>query len=367
MGKVGKLQVALDQPYYLAGQTVTGTVFLELKEEIEVDKIYIKASGKEKVEWSEHWKEPRYHEVDGERQIEGYDEKEKEYDEKEAFFKKKIMLVPEEEDEHELKPGKYAFPFQFDLPKQGKKGSALAGSIQMKTEHAGWHWHGARGATKDMKVKVQYSIKAVVDVDDSKDLEKKVDFTVYPQAPEEIPQPRDEREASVMFLCCINRGSLKMAASLEKNVYRPGEKAKALLTVENNSSLEVTAMVELNRRMTLKADGHRISNNHEIHIGRFDTIQPDETKTVEMEFTVPSTLPTTHGRGVKCDYVLDIVSELQCAPDIELHFPIVIFQTPVEPKKWLESIPDPSAYIAIATPCKVEDMPLKEGYTLAAA
>lgn len=353
MGKVGKLQVALDKPYYTPGEDVSGTVYVELLESVDVDKIYVKVKGKEKVKWTEEWQEPIYEEVDGLRQLTGHNEESAEFDENESFFKKKIKLTPQ--GDIEMGPGKYAFPFSFTLPSKGKKGGPLAGSWDIGEAHHGVSWSGARGSLPKMKAKVEYSLKAVVDLDDSKDLEKKLDFCVYPGLPKALPIPSDEREASVMFCCCINRGSLKMQATLDKNVYAPGEQASAVLTVENNSSLEVTAMVEMNRRMRLVADGHQIFSSQETHLGRFDTIEPGETKTVNMSFVIPDTHPTTKSQHVECNYVLDIVSELQCAPDIELHFPVIVYQRPIDPSEWLEGLGDLGEY-AVAGQGHVEDM-----------
>ena len=157
-----------------------------------------------------------------------------------------------------------------------------------------------------------------------------------------------------------------MSATIDKNVYAPGETAHAILKVDNRSALEVTAMVELNRILRLKADGHKITEKQEYHLGRFDTIAPGEEKEVRMKFDIPNMLPTTDGRGVDCVYVLDVVSELQCAPDIELHFPINVFCAPILPETYVEDLGDISEY-AIAGTCIVEDMPVKPGYEAPAA
>ncbi|GBG23785.1 Arrestin domain-containing protein 3 [Hondaea fermentalgiana] len=358
MGKVGKLQVALDKPFYTPGDDVQGTVYLELKEAVDVDKIYVKVKGKEKVEWREEWEEPIFEEVEGVRQVTGHREESAEYDEKESFFKKKIKLVPSED--FEMGAGKYAFPFSFTLPTKGKKGGALAGSWDVEDGTA-FGWRGTRGRTHNMKAKVEYSLKAVVDLDDSKDLEKKVDFCVYPGLPKAVPMPSDAREASVMFCCCINRGSLKMEATLDKNVYSPGDEAEAVLKVENESALEVTAMVEMNRIMRMRADEHQINSSREMQLGRFDVIEPGETKTVHMKFRIPDTHPTTKAQHLECSYVLDIVSELQCAPDIELHFPVHIYQRPIDPSFWVEGLGDVAEY-AVAGHGEPENMELKPGY-----
>jgi hypothetical protein len=357
---VGKLKVKLDKPFYTPGETINGVLYLELEDSVDVDKVYVKIKGKEKVEWEEVWYEQLFEtRDDGEKVPTEKEEHVNEYDEKESFFKKKVVILPD--GDTTLGAGKYAFPFQLELPERGKKGSKLPGSFAIKQGHDRFGWRNVRGQTRKLKAKIEYSLKAVVDLDDSKDLEYKMDITMFPERPETIATPSDTKDASVMFCCCINRGDLTMSATIDKNVYAPGETAHAILTVDNRSALEVTAMVELNRILRLKADGHHITDRREYHLGRFDTIAPGEEKTVKMEFKIPNMLPTTDGRGVDCVYVLDIVSELQCAPDIELHFPINVFSAPVLPEAYVDGLGDLGEY-AIAGTCRVEDMPVKPGY-----
>ena len=53
--KLGKIKVKLDKPWYVAGEAVTGVIFLANDAPISVEKVYVKAKGKEKVVWEEHW------------------------------------------------------------------------------------------------------------------------------------------------------------------------------------------------------------------------------------------------------------------------------------------------------------------------
>ena len=55
----------------------------------QMDKVYIKAKGKEKVVWEEHWKTDVYAGSGENRHKVGEKHHEKEYDEKESFFKYK--------------------------------------------------------------------------------------------------------------------------------------------------------------------------------------------------------------------------------------------------------------------------------------
>lgn len=286
----------------------------------------------------------------------GVEEHENEYDEKESFFKKKISLVA---DEATLSAGKYAFPFSFLLPESGKKGGKLTGTFKVKENH-GFGWRGTRGRVEDLKAKVEYSVKAVIDIDDSKDLEAKMDFTVYERLPEGIALPSDKTTANVMFFCCFNRGEVEVEATLDKNFYSPGETGQAVAKIRNDSSVEVRAAVQLNRIINLKADGHRIRDHDMKTLGRFDVVAPGEKKEVTMGFPIPNEMPSTDGKYVDCMYRMDIVAEVQCASDIECHFPVSIIIPPVEPTQWIEDI-NPDEYTMMSE-CAVEDMPLKPGY-----
>ena len=254
-GKVGKVQVKLDRPYFVVGEKVEGTVFVENAYRLPVDKVYVKAKGKERVSWEEHWVE----EGSGKR-------KHKKYASKDEFFKLKVRLPPPQvvvdaveaaekkasflskawnklEDvtgvdldfdgdvgvagkgARDLPPGKHAFPFSFNLPTHSRKGQPLAGSFKYKDGHAGWS--GSREIRK-LKAKIEcdhhplarplaprrlrlpshphprlfvpvltvaaptaygrYSLKVCVDLNDEKDLEKKIDITVFEQPPSSISQ-----------------------------------------------------------------------------------------------------------------------------------------------------------------------------------
>ena len=137
--KIDTLRVKLDKPFYVAGEEVTGVLYLAISSDLELEEIYVKAKGKELVQWDE---------MNG-----GTKES---YDEKEGFFKKKIrfscrcsilvafvasahvqnvwlsatgaMCRSRTLAKHEvLKKGKYSFPFSFTLPSQGQKKGVLTG------------------------------------------------------------------------------------------------------------------------------------------------------------------------------------------------------------------------------------------------
>ena len=91
----GNVKVKLDKPHYVVGETVSGMILLDLKMDAPVDKLYVKAKGKEKVKWEEHWKTPIYETTDdGTRRVVGHDYHEKEYEAKNQVCLRRRPLSP---------------------------------------------------------------------------------------------------------------------------------------------------------------------------------------------------------------------------------------------------------------------------------
>ena len=68
---------------------------------------------------------------------------------------------------------------------------------------------------------------------------------------------------------------------------------------------------------------------------------------------------STNGRYIKCSYRIDILAEIDWAPDIEIEFPLNIFMPPVQ---WQEALPaDSLDYLPVAEACVVEPLPFKDG------
>lgn len=254
--------------------------------------------------------------------------------------------------------------FCFQLPTHGKKGGKLTGSFKY-TDHGhttGWFGGKIGARVKNLRAKVEYSLKACVDLMGCKDLERKINFVVFEQLPNAVVNPTDIKTANVMFCCCVNKGTCTISASLEKNFYCPGETANVIAEIANNSSVEIKAEAEFNRIMHLKADHHRVQHRHMTKLGRFDMIQPGETKTVNMQFRIPNERPSTSGHYIHCEYVMDIVAAIDYAPDIELHFPVNIFMPQIPPESYLMGLGDISSYQVMPNACVVQAMPIKPGY-----
>jgi hypothetical protein len=69
-----------------------------------------------------------------------------------------------------------------------------------------------------------------------------------------------------------------------------------------------------------------------------------------MEFQIPSTFASTDGHYLDCAYVMDILAEIEMAPDIERHFPVNVF---VPPMVFEQDVED-DTYV-VSAPCVAED------------
>ena len=354
---LGRLAVALDRPSYTIGQPVSGTVFVEAHTEIPTKSIFVKVKGKEKVKWEEHWDEDVYAGDGEERRKVGTEHHEKKYQESDGFFKLKISLG---DGSSTIPPGRHAFPFRFNLPSQSHGAARMPGSFLYYDGRASFK---QSRQVRHLKAKVEYSIKAVCDVDSwwRSDLSKKIDFTVYERPTSAVENPTASLTQPVMLCCCINKGDVSIVAACNKSVFHPGEHAQAKMRVVNGSTKEITPAVELNRHLEFRAHGHSISDHEMKTVGRSDPIAPGETREVTIDFVIPQDLPSTKGRCVDCHYIMDVLTEVSWAPDIEIHFPLNIFMSATD---WKSHLGDVSGFVPAKLPCVVTPEPFKNGVVI---
>lgn len=322
----GKIGIVLDKPHYISGELVTGTIYVEAKYPIRCDGVVLKATGKEQVEWEE----TRMRMKDG--QSERY---EVEYDEKKEFFKQKIIVAPVQ---HELLPGNYAYPFQFQLP------AGLPGSFEIKDAKRSW------GEVNKLKAKIQYKFKATIDVGGylAKDLKGKVEATIFQASSETLHAVCDSRQQTVRMACCIPMGECSLNAKIEKNIFMPNETAQSIVAVENQSKFDISAIkCRLMQVISLKADGHRKVISTCVAKTSSTGIQSGEASSQQLSLPLVGNnlYPSTMGKYLNCAYHIDIECDVPYCPDVALHLPITI-QAPIilQTTDWIPV--DPSHYNA---------------------
>jgi len=321
----GDIWIQTDRPSYTAGELVEGTVFIVANEPIQCNGVQVKATGKEKVEWTEERTRQvdDGHNEDGSRRtrIEHYDV---EFDEKEKFFKDWInvwtapgAVIP---------PGSWSYRWSYKLPE------GLPGSIDFESGHRGW--------LKKSKASIKYKFKATLDAAWKKDLKEEQEIVVH-EANYESAQPvYDSKEEDIACCFCISKGRAGLKVNMDKNMYCPGETAQIVGNIDmSKSEAELTKMnVRFVRTISLKADGHFKQLQDTISAEDYlenSGIKPGETKDnvyMPINLSGGGIHPSTQGRYLKCEYHVCINCDISWASDVELNLHVTI--VPPLPVLW---------------------------------
>lgn len=140
LDKKGKIGLTVSKPAYIAGELVSGTIYVDIHEPIECDALILKASGVEKVEFTH----VRHEFKDGE----STQHRDRIHRDK-TFFKQKIVIFSLQGQRYA--PGRYTYPFEFQLPTE------LPGAFKI----SGY----SEGDIEALTAKIKYKFKATLDVD----------------------------------------------------------------------------------------------------------------------------------------------------------------------------------------------------------
>lgn len=153
MGDGSYLSIQTDKPMYYAGETVTGKVVASIISPKQADRVVVKVSGKEVVEWDEERSETIF-EGEGENRRSQTIWHHHERKAKHKLFKDVIIVsqLP-----HILQPGTWEYPFSYTLRQD------LPGCLKFKshTPSGDPSWRNA-GRHNDVKAKIVYSFKAAM-------------------------------------------------------------------------------------------------------------------------------------------------------------------------------------------------------------
>lgn len=220
---------------------------------------------------------------------------------------------------HTLEPGNHRYPFSFTLP-----------------EHLPGDYEGSSGRSK-----IHYLLRGYLDIPLKIDVEKTVPLTIQETHDRSTGKPVSAVNEKALF----DAGSfVKMEASLEKDVFLPGESVDCRLSVENGSGKPVQAVtVSLQRVETLRANDASTVNIEEVITKRYDqSILPTgEPAELSLRFAIPDNLYPTivSSRLVQVEYRMVVALEIPWASgleipwamDLDVEVPIVLLEEAGQP------------------------------------
>ena len=234
--KKGYLACQTAKPYYYPGEMVNGTIYLRTFEHMEARHIMIKVKGQEKTKW--------YDEVTRHEENEVKHELEKRHSDKKIFeFSAPVFTFATPV----LEPGDYAIPFAFQLP------SHLPSSILFK-----------RDTRRKPKAKVKYTIKTVLNCQDSHDeMKYKQVLIVREAASSHESSIKQTSENNITTWCCMSQGVSKLECTFDKNTFTPVESCGATVQIDNSScNVALTGIrIAVEQEIRMSAGGHHYHEN----------------------------------------------------------------------------------------------------------
>ena len=286
----GSIVVRTHQPYYYAGDTVSGTVYLDLVDKFPGKKINLKIKGKEKCKFVTSHIE---HEEEVEKTV--FTDRFG----KTVCYRHKLPLFKSHEDE--IEPGQYQFPFTMKLKED----------IPSTYNNSGDDWYA----------KVYYKLIVSLENKEDEDLSLENDIPMIIR-PKPVPEEDEESEKykkkiSLFKFCCLSAGELKVKAKFDKDSYTPGEEAYVKVKLKNEEGqvpidgIELSLVNEINMKSKC---GHskrivKILKTESFEgIGAGEDTPDDEPRKIRMDLVAPGKTmePSTDGEFVKSDYFLKL-------------------------------------------------------------
>lgn len=331
-GQRNVIYVHTDKQQYYGGEQVSGQVILSVVEPIHVDSIYIKLSGREETEFdvqrSRQRKDPR----DPNRTITDY------YTERvndaRTFFRRRYCIHSQK---CTLMPGNYVFPFQFQLE------AKLPGTFEI--------YNRGRYSSRHLSASASYSVETEVVVPGmlKPNLHHSQDILINEPLRTALMSSDTHKETKVTFLCCIPKGTVSMAANIDKNAYGPGETVQLHLIVDNSQSqVDLQAFsLKLVRSLYVRAGSDTYSDCGTVVKASSAGVKAGDRVERYIQLTLPHDAePSTTSKLIDCSYQLSVELKVPWSPDVVCRQQVQIFapqrQTYVSqlqyPSSWSPSV-----------------------------
>ena len=324
--------VQTSKGHYIGGEMLSGFVVLQNNSVRQVDRVLLKVTVKERTYWDEEIAHTR---------SSGEGDQRKTWTEythhaRQAKITHCKDLVVASQLPHMLAPGAYSYPFSYPL-RPTVPGTAR---FSRRVDAADPAWRSA-GRQLVFSGEVVCKVKAFVDVSGvfSRDLRCVQEIVVNPAFDWAAMQPaHGEQSGQVLLLCCIPRGRVTLSAAFDRAAYMAGETAGIRAAINNESEQDVQKMsVKLVRTITLRDSMGNTKTIPDVMCrANYPGVEKKSSAPRDMPLALQSQhgplLPGTKGRLLDINYQFQVSCDLTCAPDIEVHLPMIIFQP--QPQSW---------------------------------
>ncbi|EFO91607.1 hypothetical protein CRE_11671 [Caenorhabditis remanei] len=348
-----ELHVEFDQPQevFFPGQAISGRVVLLTEDKYKARAVNIQFEGIAHTNWDDH-ESVRRVDADGKTH---YVQQRVHYSANVNYLEHKSVLWACRDGSNELAPGKYVWPFSYNLP------------IDIPPSFEGKYGY------------VRYSVTAEVDRPWRFDKAKKLCITVSPLLDLNIiphaMTPLQDQASENLGCCCFKKGYLEIRVDIPKTGFVPGETVPINLEILNHSSVPVTEVkVKIIQQCTFVAfrNGSNFNfigdsvmavsqretkhdTNTVIKQSQALTVEPGKEHRLALELRLPSVTPTINQFSpiITVEYLVQVSVDTSSTfgSDIDCEMSILIGTVPI--RQYLPPAyypPNPAFPPAIPTP-----------------
>lgn len=244
----------------------------------------------------------------------------------------------------QYQPGTYSFPFSFALPED------IPGSVNMPLGEG--HAY----------ISYVFSAEGEVEGTFSSNLRASQVIPVFAFHDEPICPASQDFDAMITSMCCIDVGSVRLRAKLDRDAYRPGAVANLELYIDNTTSESSYRYVSVKLRQTYFATSvtksyiglpYALTMEKTMVKNRTPSIPAGDTVHATIPLALPNDLlPTAGGILLRLKYSIEVVLSVRGSSDVKCSIPITVYccrRTPEEVMPLSPSL-SPIANVPISLP-----------------
>ncbi|CAI2364882.1 unnamed protein product [Moneuplotes crassus] len=335
----GNVYLQTDKAYFVAGEQITGNIYLNLTMGFPASNLEIKVEGKEKCKWTtRESKEVKEGDTTRTEFVDVWHKNER----KVITYKVPVYYFPG----GMAPPGQYTFPFSFALP------SNLPASI---------YYCGFDKASAYIKYKIKAVLEPSMGVK-AKKMKFKQPLVIRQPVSESLMAPIQSDERNVYACCCCcSKGVAKITTQFEKDGYCPEETCRAMCDVDNSQcSRDINNItIELKQHVELRSKDERtFTDNRVLESKEYDGLAAnsntggmtrylelslagirqqarpfDDVKPLSADdlYLAERMQPSSHGNAVKLWYTLTVFCNYGtcCAQEPHCTIPLTITPPPL--------------------------------------